>query len=87
MLNFRIFTILLLLAVVATYTVEYFGFAIAHSVALLGLAVLISPGLLIAFLDWEPADRIPLVLCVVTNTAYYFIIALLVRYHKIGGNN
>lgn len=87
MLSLRISVVLIALAGLATYTVEVYGFAIAHSAPLLVLAALISPGVLLAFFDWGTSNYwLPVSLCVVLNAVYYFI-ALLVWKRRVSRKN
>lgn len=76
----RTLVAVIVLAVLATYAVEHFGFAIAHSMAFLCLAVLIAPGTLLAFFNWgESSEWVPMILATVMNGAYYYLLAWLIR--------
>lgn len=80
MLNLRTLVVLIVLAGLAAYGVEAYGFAIAHSVSLLVLAVLVAPGTLLAFFDWETSNYwLPVSLSFILNTAYYFVLLLVYR--------
>lgn len=79
MLSLRASVLIALLAILSMYLVERFGFAIAHSTSLFGLAVAISPGILLAFFGWAGGEWFPAVLAVGLNFFYYSGIALLMR--------
>ena len=80
LLNMRTLFVVAVLAVLATYAVEHFGFAIAHSMAFLCLAVLIAPGTLLAFINWgEFSEWVPMMLATVVNGAYYYLLAWVIR--------
>lgn len=76
----RTLVVVVALAVLATYAVEHFGFAIAHSMAFLCLAVLIAPGTLLAFFNWgESSEWVPMILATVLNGDYYYLLARVIR--------
>lgn len=80
MLKIRTLIAVAILAVLATYTVEHFGFSIAHSMTFLFLAVLIAPGVLLVFFNWsESSEWVPMILATVMNGAYYYLLAWLMR--------
>ena len=79
MLNLRASVLIALLAILSMYLVERFGFAIAHSASLFGLAAAISPGILLAFFGRAGGEWFLAILAVGLNFLYYSGIALLMR--------
>lgn len=80
-LNMRTLIIVFVFAVLATFAVEHFGFAIAHSTAALFLAVLMAPGLLLAFFNWgDSSESMLMILATFINGVYYYFLAWLIRY-------
>lgn len=72
--------VVIVLAVLATYAVEHFGFVIAHSMAFLCFAVLLAPGTLLAFFNWDQSSEwAPMFLATVTNGIYYYLLICLLR--------
>jgi hypothetical protein len=68
------------LAVLVTYAVEHFGFAIAHSMALLCITVLIAPGTLLVFFNWDEfGEWVPMLLAIVTSGVYYYLLIWVMR--------
>jgi hypothetical protein len=64
------------LSAMATFLLNYFGFAVVHSAALLALAVVVAPGFFIAFFHILPNETITWIVVVVINAIYYQLVYL-----------
>jgi hypothetical protein len=72
----RLFPLMIVLAVLVTLLVESLGFAIAHSMGLMVITLLIAPGTALAFASIDASEN-TLVAIAATITALYYILILL----------
>jgi uncharacterized membrane protein len=79
MLTSKTWIVLIVVAAVATYATEHFGFSIVHSSALLVLVAVTAPGFYVAFFNLIPSDWMTFAVAFVVNVAYYGLIAWFVR--------
>lgn len=75
------------LAIVSTLWVEHYGFAIAHSVGLLVLAIIMAPGTLLVFFSLGASENVIMALAFLITLGYYLALFALLRKIKSKGKD
>jgi|UPI0006482495 hypothetical protein len=79
MLNIKIAVLSTIAATMTTFIVERYGFSVAHSGALLLLALSISPGIVVMFLPGAATEPVLYILAVAITSVVYCLAYLVLH--------